>query len=523
MRVFAGALVVFLFLGTGLALADEEPTDPKSAVDVPSTEAVEEDVRVKPPRKPRSEAGEEEADDAVMVPDVDDADWEPKEDETVGEELVPPEDVSREEFEALRERVAELEAEEGKVKVFSAAAQKVTIFGQIRSRFEYQKNFDFDRHTSDTRDFFVLRTRLGVDVEVVEHLDVRVKLQDSRRFGDEGGVTTDTTGVDLKEGYLDLERALGGPVDFRVGRAEMKFGDQRLISPLDWHPVGRSWDGMWLTFEEGPFSSDLFFTRIDDDFLGMTRSEREDFFGLYNTFSFPDAEIDLEAEADLYVLFRRNHDEAVVVAEDGNPGHEQLWTIGSRISAEADFLSLVGEFAVQLGDYASDDVMAHMAELGIDVALPADYSPHVDVTVIWASGDSDPSDGNRNTFDPLYTFGHYYLGLMDRVGRRNVISPRVRLSAKPCDGWTIFLDGHAFWLETSEDALYDARGVAIRGPIGGSDRYVGSEVDLHAKGKILKRLAVWVGYSRFFTGRGTRDTGGGDDADYFFLQLTLGF
>ncbi|MHC4471940.1 MAG: alginate export family protein [Planctomycetota bacterium] len=486
MRVFVGALLVLLILGVGAALADEETEEP-------APEGV----------------GEEPVDEEAEEPPSEDVD-----EEVVKE---PPEDVSRDEFEALLERVAELEAEDRRVRVFSAAAEQVTLFGQVRSRFEYQKNFDLNHKASDTKDFFLLRTRLGADVDIVDHLSARVKFQDSRFFGVEGGVTMeDVPGVDLKEGYFDLDRAFGSPVDVRVGRAEMKYGDQRLISTLDWHPVGRSWDGLWLSFEQDTLSTDLFFTRIDDDFLGPNRSESEDFIGLYNTIRTE------QGEADIYILFRRNQEETDVVAEDGDPGHEQLWTFGSRFAAEVDGISAGGELAVQHGDYAGDNILAHMVEVWAGFTGPGDRSPHGDVTFIWATGDSDPKDGKRNTFDPLYTFGHYYLGLMDRVGRRNIISPRLRLSMKPCDGWTVFLDGHAFWLETSEDALYHAGGV-LRTPIGGSNRYVGSEVDLHAKGKILKRLAVWVGYSRFFTGRGTRDTGGGNDADYFFLQLTLGF
>ena len=52
---------------------------------------------------------------------------------------------------------------------------------------------------------------------------------------------------------------------------------------------------------------------------------------------------------------------------------------------------------------------------------------------------------------------------------------------------------------------------------------MGAEIDLHVKVKIDKTFSVWAGYCHFFAGEFLDDTGSDDDADFFFVQLTVNF
>jgi hypothetical protein len=48
-------------------------------------------------------------------------------------------------------------------------------------------------------------------------------------------------------------------------------------------------------------------------------------------------------------------------------------------------------------------------------------------------------------------------------------------------------------------------------------------VDFTVNTKLTKHLDMLVGYSHFFAGSYLDDTGGGDDADFAYLMLTLNY
>jgi hypothetical protein len=106
-------------------------------------------------------------------------------------------------------------------------------------------------------------------------------------------------------------------------------------------------------------------------------------------------------------------------------------------------------------------------------------------------------------------------------------NPELSLRVKPTDKLTVQLDGHAFWLATTDDAWYRANGVTKVRPLTPAARnannYCGSEIDLVVTYQPVKFLTLLAGYSHFFAGDYLRDTGPADDADFGYVQATLSF
>jgi hypothetical protein len=446
--------------------------------------------------------------------------------------------VLTEKVRALEERLEapvwrQLEAEgvDGAIEALLAAGERsnvtapgmrwLTISGQIRAQFEKHVNTDFDHRKGDAADFVKLRSRLGFAADISDALSALVKIQDSRLFGEEHSPLGGGRGVDLKEGWLDVKQIFGQPLVLRAGRQELSYGDQRLLSPLDWSEVTRSFDGVRLMYEGSPVRVHAFALRVDEQQLTGGHDENEDFFGLYAMAKPIDGH-----EADLYLLYRANRDGGDIAGEDGVPGHEDLFTGGGRFKGKSGDFDYVAEAVAQFGDHAEDRIAAYMADAEIGYTLSdIILAPRVALGATLASGDGSPSDGRRRTYDPLYTFGHSYLGYADLVGRRNIRSPRIMLRATPAKGVTLGLDFHFFRLDREEDGLYNAAGKLTRpgDPTGRASRRVGWEIDLHVRFPIAERLIVWTGWSRFFAGSFLSDTGSSDDADFLFLQLTLDF
>ncbi|MBI5368103.1 MAG: alginate export family protein [Planctomycetes bacterium] len=404
--------------------------------------------------------------------------------------------------------------------------ERIKLGGQVRVRGEWRAPNDFrtpgtqgrpaaDR-VGDDDDLLLLRTRLWVDATPAENVRAFVQIQDSRTWGEESTVATDTKNVDLHQGFFELQNLFGSKFTLRAGRQELSFGDQRLVSPLDWSNVGRSWDALRLTYKEEAWSADLFTSLVRE---GSTTDEDYNFNGLY----FSATGLLKDHVIDLYVFERAYHDEQFT-AENGTAGDLQDVTPGIRLQGRWDAVDYSGEFSGQLGQRAGDEVAAWATAMTLGYNFAGAWKPRVGIEYDYATGDAHPTDGEYGTFDPLFPFGHAYQGLMDIFSWRNGHDGVLSLSAQPLEWAKLYVDWHNFWLDHKRDGWYGAAGTLIRrAPTGSPDPYVGSEIDLHTKITVGSNVDIWAGWGHFFAGGYVGDTGYEDDMDWLFLQCSVKF
>lgn len=438
------------------------------------------------------------------------------------------EDASRR-LQELEERVKKLEEQRG-IQLKVPGLESLAIGGQIRLRAEFRDVADYrvpgtfgraaGDHAEDYSTFAVERMRLHLDAAVSRKLRVFVQLQDSRILGDDpiGG---DTADFDMKQGFLEVREIADVPLSIKAGRMEVPtLGDGRLISPLDWSNNGRSWDGVQVTFAPEGWSILAWGVNLAEGSLFGARSKNDHYMvGAYATCR------KLENhEFDFYLLGRLLADDDFASESGGPLGPRKDGTVGIRGKGKAWFADYSGELVFQFGDQNGDDVRAWAVVATAGVTFDHDWKPRVGFEYAFASGDGDPSDGNLRTFDPIFPFGHLYHGHADLVGWRNVHAFMMALRAQPAKEVSVHLDVHAFRLAEEEDAWLSAAGTAIRrDPTGAADPWVGYEIDLYARWKLLERLEFWAGYSHFFAGGYVADTGDDADQDWVFFQVALNF
>ena len=97
----------------------------------------------------------------------------------------------------------------------------------------------------------LLRSRLGAEVELGEHLGAVVLLQDARQWGTEvvlPGSPPDVTVWGRAPGAFDLHEGYGrlsaDTLSLEVGRQELRFANERLLGALDWANPGRALDAV---------------------------------------------------------------------------------------------------------------------------------------------------------------------------------------------------------------------------------------------------------------------------------------
>ena len=396
-------------------------------------------------------------------------------------------------------------------------APKLSFGGQIRARAESTSIQSYaSAGTRRAQDLYLLRSRLQVAIDYPpQKVKGFLQLQDSRTAGSEASVASNEKNVDLHQGYLDALELFGMPLDLRAGRWEMSYGDQRLISPLDWSNVARAWDGLRLKWRGEDWWSDAFATNVKE--VSRVQSDSH-FWGLYGH-----AKRLGGHELEAYLLGRDNGDNSYL-SEAGTLGNLSDRTLGSRVKGRHGGLDYTAEGAWQFGRKAGQRVRAWATAATAGYTFDSAWTPRAGLEHTFGSGDSRPDDNKVGAFDPLFTFGHYYYGYQDVFNWRNGQDLALRLQADPAPPWRLLADLHRFWLHEKSDAWYDAAGAQItRDASARSGRDIGTELDLHVRGKFREVIDLWFGYSRFFAGAFVRKATGRGDRDWAFFQATFNF
>lgn len=391
---------------------------------------------------------------------------------------------------------------------------RLRIRFQNRVRYEYYDNVysPMDPRGRDDLDFFRMRNRLRFDFDLFEKITAIFELQDVRLWGSEGSTTAVTGGMDLKRGEVILRDLFDAPIDLEVGRFVLQYGDQRLIGALEWFDQGRTFDGLRVHYHPEGWYVDAFATRIRET---VQTSDDQDLYGVYAGTS-RDEGLNVEG----YVLGLRDQLEQM---GERVMGHTLFATVGTRIHGKSAGFDYAAEFAYQFGEVRDDDLSAFAASARAGWTGGCDSKPRIGLEVNYASGNETAGDGDTEQFQVLFPTNHLHYGYADLAAWSNLFNVRVTSAIKPHENVTVGLDYHYLRLVDPDGGWINAGGGLIRPGTSSDDRHLGDELDLTVKWRPYEHLTVLAGWSHFFAGGFVRDTGGGGDLDFVYLQSFLSF
>lgn len=328
---------------------------------------------------------------------------------------------------------------------------------------------------------------------------------------------------DIQNLFLDVNMVEwdGAPIVARVGRQELLFGSQRLVSPPDWANTRRKFDGV-RGFRRGEkWDLDVFWAQV----VPPRASEfdrpdsNQDFTGAWATYHREKGE-----SLDFYYLFLNDTNHFVRQGIVESP--TEVSTLGTRWCGDENSYLWDFETALQFGDQGNQNQLAYMATASVGKNMK-DWkaNPTAWLCYDYASGDADPGDGTVNTFNQLYAFPHYYLGWADLVGRRNIHDANAEMYLYPNKWTTVCLQYHHFWLAEARDALYGVSGAAYRrDPTGQAGTDVGNEVDFILNFHLTQTSDILLAYCKLYGGEFLEGTSGpllasDSEAMYFMYQV----
>src|SRR5262245_41997699 len=120
------------------------------------------------------------------------------------------------------------------------------------------------RLTAVQNDYHLIRTRVWGDVWYLDRLRYYVEFIDAHAFNESlPPLAIDNNNPDFLNMFVDVKvfDRLGAPAYVRIGRQELIYGSQRLISPLDWANTRRTFQGVKLLRSSDKWDFDLFWVK----------------------------------------------------------------------------------------------------------------------------------------------------------------------------------------------------------------------------------------------------------------------
>ena len=289
--------------------------------------------------------------------------------------------------------------------------KSVKFDSQIRVRTETDgRDFDSD---SPINTYTLLRARLGASLSPVKNFDIYFQVQDSRAFGSEPNTLSNTANLDVHQAYFQMNRMWGKSIRLRAGRTELSYGNERLIGTVGWHNVGRSFDGLLMSFGEKK-SLDLFITILNQstnpvlgpatpDAAAGQKNESNYFMGGYYQFREKKS-----YKADAYALYQLNLKRTA--SNDRELNRLTLGTYNKGSFSKS--VAFESEFAVQFGKRRDQDVTAFMLAPSIGYIFQTGKKPSIWVEYNFLSG-MKSGDTKYKVFDTIFATNHKFYGFMD--------------------------------------------------------------------------------------------------------------
>ncbi|MCO8125428.1 alginate export family protein [Stieleria sp. TO1_6] len=399
---------------------------------------------------------------------------------------------------------------------------KLDVGGEARVRYHSENNFRGLGLTGLDDDFYLTRYRMFANLRINDIF----RVYGEYLYADSGGENFNNRPIEENRGEIQnlfLDTNLTDSLMLRVGRQELLFGAQRLVSPLDWANTRRTFQGVRGTYKGDDWTVDGFYvnpvnrvaateSKIDD------ANEDVDFYGVYATNSGTSL-----GTVDAYYLGLNND------ILDFN-----YQTLGSRVSGKADGGTLYEfEGGVQFGSnspgygdhYAGFFTGGLGRQLSICTAC-GEWKPTVWMWYDWASGGDDvPAARGDNGFDHLFPLAHKYLGFMDLYGRRNINDVNAQFITPLVGKMNLLLWYHHFFLDQATTP-YGVTMVPFNPANAAGDKELGQEIDVVLTGAINPRTNLAVGYSHFNAGAYYDTTPGvptNQDADFFWTEIQWRF
>ncbi len=403
------------------------------------------------------------------------------------------------------------------VPVAGGRAGHLSLGGEARLRFESYANEFFSAHSNADNAYLMQRYLLHADYRPTGWLRFFGQLQSAYEDGRPGGPrVTDENELNIQQIFADLKWHAHHTL--RIGRQELSFGSERLVSVREGTNNRRTFDAVRWIYRRDGLSADAFFgspVEVDRGVLDDQNINDLWFWGVYTTMPAP---VLKGTKLDLYYLGLSNPQARFAQGR----GREERHSVGARLYGESGSWDFNHEMLYQFGKFDGGDINAWTVATDHGYNWPALRGrPRLGLKAAIASGDRDLNDRSLQTLNPLFPRGNYFTEA-SLLGPQNFIDVHPGLRLHPAERWTVDVGCDFYWRQSKDDGIYNPGGPVIYQGNTAYARFVGTDFSLTLAWQASRNLSISAGYSHFFAGPFIRQNGG-RDVDFGMLSVTYKF
>lgn len=388
-------------------------------------------------------------------------------------------------------------------------ANYLSFGGEIRYQYFHFTNQDWGAAPEDKDGFVLTRYLAHTDLHLGRHFRTFVQLQSSMASGQVGTPSpVDQNILDLHQAFADLSTSVKNTesLTFRLGRQELMYGSQRLVSVRDAPNNRQAFDAARLIYTSPKLRFDAFYSyyvpakpNIFDD--GFNKGSQ--FWGAYAVFN----KVPLLQNIDLYYLgiYKK------IAVFDAGMGTERRHSVGTRIWGVTPDWQYDIEALYQFGDFAGGAISAWTASANVSYTLGKTvYKPQLGIKTEVISGDRHTNDGRLNTFNPLFPRGGYF-GLAALIGPSNLTDIHPYFQMNLTKKLVFSVDYDLFWRMSRNDGIYAVSGKMIYPGKAGTSAKIGRQLGAAFEFSPNKHFYLRQEFTWFNAGEYLKHAGPGKD------------
>jgi alginate export protein len=387
------------------------------------------------------------------------------------------------------------------------------LSGEFRTRVEGRTGFGFVPDNNDAYGLF--RTRINVEFIPLPWLDVFGQAQDAHALGYDNGrpLATMEDPLDLRQAYIRFGQPKSW-VKLTVGRQLLNYGAQRLIGPLDWTNVSRSFDAAKLELGTSDTKVDLFASSVVVNNPAGALDHSVAGHNLHGAYGSLKKAVPFTV-FEPYVLWKT--------------GGLSVVSGGFRLASAPNVGAPRGfdyslEMIRQWSHTGLRDRTSYAGALMVGKTLPSPWKLRFSGEYDLASGNRNPTGKTIGTFDQMYPTNHLFYGALDIIGWQNMRQARVGADVKPAKKLQFNLDYRWDSLDSPRDALYDVAGkVSVKPKAGNTARDVGTELDFTTQWNATAQWRIGAGIGHLLPGEFLKLNSSGSSMTfpYAFVQRSF--
>ncbi|WP_168171905.1 alginate export family protein [Algoriphagus sp. A40] len=299
----------------------------------------------------------------------------------------------------------------------------------------------------------------------------------------------------------------------RVGRQEMSYGSERLITVREGPNNRLSFDAAKLFYKSTRYGIDAFYARpvqilqgvFDDEISGIKALWA--MYGVWN--------MNQNSKMDHYYI---GFEDELASFNGFSPEQEVRHSIGSRWSGVWRKLSFDLEALYQFGSFGEQRISAYTASANLFYSLDQFNSkPGFGLKTEVISGDKVRSDDILNSFNPMFPRGAYF-GLAAIIGPVNLIDVHPSFQVSLADELVFSMDYDLFWRFSTQDGIYGPN-VRILYLAESEERKIGNQMGVNLEYSPNDHLSIVPEFTWFQADEYLKEVGAGKDV--LFAALTV--